>query len=156
MDFFETCKLGRLCDTHGVCVTRLVAQDGCTCISGMAASIFGLRMSHTNNNEFTRSRPGLTNNTFRPYPKHFRLYPVLFRLRMSHTNNHVGMAYYSTNCIQQLMELSWTQQTSYLCVQVIIFGLNNTVLDSYAIRLCAMNIIVGSKTILIKSTCASW
>ena len=42
-----------------------------------------------------------------------------------------------------------------LCVQVIIFGLNNIVLDAFAIPLSAMNIIVGSKTIL-RSTCASW
>ena len=42
-----------------------------------------------------------------------------------------------------------------LCVQVIIFGLNNIVLDAFATPLNAMNIIVGSKTIL-RSTCASW
>ena len=42
-----------------------------------------------------------------------------------------------------------------LCVQVIIFGLNNIVLDAFAIPISAVNIIVGSKTIL-RSTCASW
>ena len=42
-----------------------------------------------------------------------------------------------------------------LCVQVIIFGLNNIALDAFAIPLSAMNIIVGSKTIL-RSACASW
>ena len=42
-----------------------------------------------------------------------------------------------------------------LCVQVIIFGLNNIVLDVFVKPLSAMNIIVGSKTIL-RSTCASW
>ena len=42
-----------------------------------------------------------------------------------------------------------------LCVQVKIFGLNNIVLDVFVIPLSAMNIIVGSKTIL-RSTCASW
>ena len=42
-----------------------------------------------------------------------------------------------------------------LCVQFIIFGLKNIVVESLSRRICAMNIITGTKTIL-RSTCASW
>ena len=42
-----------------------------------------------------------------------------------------------------------------VCAIILDAGLNNLVLDVFVIPLSAMNIIVGSKTIL-RSTCASW